>query len=253
MQDSEKFKLGTPDELLKEFASNLGYTLDNISFDTPITPEHLKINNKFEFKAGEVIDYLSEVTNMPKGSSFVYGLQGRLLEAVNNRLADEGKEPVTNLNSTILDQKDIENMVSLLDNEMSIKDTQHQIMKPGELKNFSAGIVSNLNDKRAGNEVNMEKVAKLGNSQSKGIGNLISEFFNKVKSLFKENIVTNSIKENKVANTTPESKPTNTVAQSISAKERLTGMKIAAKAETAKIEAGPAEEQDYRSGMTPTH
>ena len=44
MNDLEKFKQGTPDELLKEFASNLGFTLDSISFDTPITPENIKIN-----------------------------------------------------------------------------------------------------------------------------------------------------------------------------------------------------------------
>ena len=171
---------------------------------------------------------------MPKGSPLLYGLEGRLLEAVNKRLVNGGNEPVSNLKATILDQKDIQNMVSLLDNEMKVKDTQHQVMSSSELKTFSDGMVLNLNHKRAGNEANMENVAKLGNSQLKGIGNLISEFFNKVKSLFKDNIVTNSIEKSK------------------SMKERLTTLKESTNTEKLQVESGKVDENDYRVGMTPT-
>ncbi|HAU1531854.1 TPA: hypothetical protein F8S29_00535 [Legionella pneumophila] len=193
--DAEKFNAGTPDELLKEFANNLGFTLDNVSFNTPITPEHLKVNNKYEFKANEIIDYLSEITHLPKGSAFTYGIEGRLLEVVNQRLENEGKERVKDLKAAILNKNDVENLVSLLDHEISTKDSNHKLMTKTELKEFSEAVVSNINMKRTGNEADLAKVDKLDSSKSSGIGKLISEFFNKVASIFKENVVTNKIEK----------------------------------------------------------
>lgn len=179
--------------ILIEFANNIGFTLKNIDFDTSVTPDHLKINNKFEFKANEIIDYLSKITQVPKGSAFSYGIHGRLLEVVNKRLISENEEKTSDLKSVVLNKKDVENLISLLDDEMLTKNKDHRLITSAELKKCSEAIVNNINIIRSGeNALNVEQ---LEGQKSSVIGQFISEFFIKVASFFKENVVTNSVEK----------------------------------------------------------
>jgi hypothetical protein len=191
-KDAAQYNLGTREELLKEHAKNLGFTLDDIPFGTPITAKHLKVNNQYEFKANEIIDYLSEVTKIPKGGTFSYGIEGRLLEVVNQKLKSEGQEPVKDLKGVILNKKDVENLVTFLNAEMKTS-KDHKEMSSQEIKDCSAAIVSNINARRSDNGESLANVDGLTSSKSSKIGRAISEFFTKVASFFKENVVSEKV------------------------------------------------------------
>lgn len=175
-------------ELLQQYANDLGYQIDDINFYKPLTAQNIHLNNQFEFKADEIIDYLSQVTDIPKGGSFSYGIEGRLLEVVNQKLESDGKEKVNDLNTTVIEEKDIQNLVSMLDKEMKLNKPSHTVMKQNDIKVISSTIVSNINKIRSGEDIDPKNKVKIDAKTSK-----IAEFFNKVSSFFQKNVIKKKI------------------------------------------------------------
>src|ERR1044071_572510 len=88
-----------------------------------------------DFTAKEVIDFLHEVTGIPKGGKFTYGIEGRLKEVVNERFKEVRK--VDSLENVKIYHKDIKGFIAMLDNEIGIKNTNHQKMNDKRLENFT--------------------------------------------------------------------------------------------------------------------
>lgn len=91
--------------------------------------------------AENLINYLSAITGLPKGGSFTYGVKGRLLEVVNIRRQENGKDKIENLQANKLDKKDVKNLVSLLDREVHKSDPLHKKMDAPHLNTFCDFII----------------------------------------------------------------------------------------------------------------
>lgn len=169
-----------PSQLLQQFAEDLGYKIDSIDFYQPLSAKNLALNNPFEFKAKEVIDYISKITDLPKGGLLSYGIEGRLLEVVNQRLVNDGKEKIQDLKASTLEEPDIDHLISKLDREMAVKNATHHLMEQGEIKGMVANITSNMIKIRSGETIDPKNQAKIDMKSSK-----IAEFFHKVASFLK--------------------------------------------------------------------
>ncbi|KTD43167.1 hypothetical protein [Legionella parisiensis] len=160
--------------------------------------ELIEQNTRFHFEAKELISVLSEITGLPKGGPFTYGLKSRLLEVVNHRLEEEGKAKVHNLSGVILYKKDIYNLVSLLDKEIHSIDPPHKIMSKAKLEEFCIVLIDKIKNKEDAlqDEVDLQFASNLHYKLPK-IFQKISEFFLKVASIFDKNLITNSIEKTK--------------------------------------------------------
>lgn len=183
-----------PEEQLKEFAMHLGFTLpNNLSFDTDIQPKHLHINNQFECHANEILNYLSEVTRLPKGGKFIYGIRGRLLEVINQRLVNEKKDTVTQLSSLILTHEDIDDLIRLLDAEMALEHKTHTVMTESQRQQLTDAIISNVALRRSGSQHPIQHSERLCHQNRDKLNRMIFEFFTKIASLFKHRVVSKRV------------------------------------------------------------
>ncbi|WP_454782220.1 hypothetical protein [Legionella sp. WA2022007384] len=170
--------------------------LDDIKIPKDIA-ELVEQNTEFNFKAKDLIRVLSEITGIPKGGAFTYGLRSRLLEVVNNRLEDEGKEKVRHLSEVILYKKDIYNLVSLLDKEIQSMDPSHKLMRKDQLKKFCNVLVHRIeNDDALQDKVDLHFASSLKHKLPRVLRK-ISEFFLKVASIFDDNIITKGVEKTK--------------------------------------------------------
>ncbi|QMT61564.1 hypothetical protein [Legionella sp. PC997] len=157
--------------------------------------ELIEGNAQFNFKAKDLIRVLSELTGIPKGGTFTYGIRSRLLEVVNNRLEEEGKEKVQHLSEVILYKKDIYNLVWLLDKEVQRVDPSHKIMRKDQLKKFCNVLVDRIENKDLlQDEVDLHFASSLKHKLPRVLRK-ISEFFLKVASIFDDNIISKGVEK----------------------------------------------------------
>lgn len=132
-------------------------------------------------KANDLIACLSKQTGLPEGGVFTYGIQGRLMEVVNQRRIN----PVDNLEACSLDRTDIINLLKLLDEELLEKNPSEEPMSQDDLETCSKAILSNsLGEPK---EIDFYDKAM----------NLITDFFLKVASMFEDNLITKSVEKTK--------------------------------------------------------
>jgi hypothetical protein len=186
--DAKKLKL-------ENFVQDLGFSLKIKDFNQEISPQDIVILNKNEFSKKEVINFLHDLTAMPKGGKFTYGIEGRLMEVVNNRLESEGLSKVNSLDNVILHKQDVKNLVSMLDKELGKKDKSHKQMDSKDLDKFSDHLAKEIKEPKLDQSSKMEiKELKQLLSRHKSENFVkIKEFFNKVKSLFDEKVITRKI------------------------------------------------------------
>ncbi|MCW8470739.1 hypothetical protein OQJ19_08740 [Fluoribacter gormanii] len=157
--------------------------------------ELVEENTKFNFKAKELIRVLSEITGIPKGGAFTYGIRSRLLEVVNHRLEEEEKEKAHSLSEVVLYKKDIFNLVSLLDKEIHGMDPSHKIMRKDQLKTFCNVLVDRIENKDSlQDQVDLHFASSLKHKLPRVLRK-ISEFFLKVASIFDNNIITKGVEK----------------------------------------------------------
>ncbi len=198
----EKNPEKTREEVISSFANNIGFDLDISDYSQGISASNLSLKGQNEVTVDELTSYLSEVTGMQKGSRFAYGIEGRLTEVINIRRKEDGLPEITDIKNHIVQTQDVENLVSLLDKELKSKGSEHTLLKDGELKQISQEVVKNISQKRSGEmkEVDIVK-SKLQNYVTGSKTNMLKEFMNKVKSLFKENMISKSIDKKVSRNT----------------------------------------------------
>lgn len=197
-QKASKHPEKTKEQLLTEYASSLGYAVSIKDFNTKITPDNISILNKNECTSKDVIDLLHEATGIPKGGKFAYGIEGRLKEVVNQRLESDGLPKVNNLKNTVIHKQDIENLVSILNDEIAIKNPKHKPLSKKEVQELSSSILTAVHDskhnKRLGEVVDIQSISK---KLSKHLPNSkfskIREFFKKVASLYEEKQISKKV------------------------------------------------------------
>ncbi|MGM9452834.1 hypothetical protein ACTAZI_05790 [Legionella bozemanae] len=157
--------------------------------------ELVEKNTRFHFQVRELICVLSELTGLPKGGPFTYGVRSRLLEVVNRRLEEEGKAKVHNLSHVILYKKDIYNLVSLLDREVHRMDPSHKTMRKEKLEKFCTLLINKIENKDAPHDkMDLQSVSNLHYKLPRFLQKL-SEFFLKVASIFDKNLITKDVEK----------------------------------------------------------
>lgn len=184
----------TMEESIKSFASNIGFNLDIDSYAKGISPGDLSLKSESEISVKELTSYLNEVTGMPKGSRFSYGIEGRLKEVINIRRKEDGLPEISDFRNHIVQKQDVKNLINLLDKELGTRGEKHKFLKESEVKQVSQEIVDNISKKRSGKLTETDIIkAKLQGHVVGGKRSILKEFLNKVKSLFKENVVTQMV------------------------------------------------------------
>jgi len=196
-QEASKHPDKTKEQLLTEYASSLGYVVNVENFNTKITPDNISILNKNECAGKDVIDLIHEATGIPKGGKFSYGIEGRLAEVVNQRLEHDGLPKVNNLKNAVINKQDIENLVSILNDEIAIKNPQHKPLSKKEVQELSSAILVGVHDTRHNKnlkEVDIESISKkLSNHLPNSKFSKIREFFKKVVSLFEDKQISKKV------------------------------------------------------------
>jgi hypothetical protein len=139
--------------------------------------------------AEHLINYLSAITGLSKGGSFTYGVKGRLLEVVNIRRHEDGKDKIENLQANKLDEKDVKNLVSLLDREVHKNEPLHKKMDALHLNTFCDYIIEQL-DHTNRDQKNNKATPSLVGIYKDSFLKKIKEFFLKVASILSENVIT---------------------------------------------------------------
>lgn len=153
-------------------------------------------NKKININAKDLIRSLSEITGLPKGGHFTYGLRGRLLEVINSRLREEGRE-VEHLHDVTLYKKDVYHFIELLDKEIQCMDPSHKIMNKEQRTKFGTALIDKVKAKEQPNaQVDAQLEANLSYKPNKTL-NKIREFFLKVASVFDKNIITKGVEKTK--------------------------------------------------------
>ncbi|BCA96288.1 hypothetical protein TUM19329_26490 [Legionella antarctica] len=179
----------TDREILRE---NLQLGCDLLGPDVTPPPEIISLIKKNTMlKADDLVAFLSEITGLPKGGAFTYGVQGRLLEVINQRHQIEGKNPISQLNESSLDKTDLVNLVSLLDGEIHKNDPSHRRMGDEPLDKFCDAIIDRIDKKPSGNDGSLSEFQSL--HARTPIFKKITEFFLKVASIVSDNIISKNI------------------------------------------------------------
>ena len=100
---------------------------------------------------------------------------------------------ITNIKNHIVQQQDVENLITLLDKELEKKSPTHQSLKDREIKQISKEVVQNIFQERSGQLSKIDSIKRRLQGHVAGQGNLLKEFINKVKALFRENIISKKI------------------------------------------------------------
>lgn len=160
------------------------------AIDIPCEVQSLLLINA---KADDLIVYLSDITGISKGGAFTYGLNGRLLEVINQRYQNEGREGVSTLDDVWLDKTDVINFISLLDKEIKTKNSLHEVMDKHSLEESCDTLIEGFNNKDHALSTDDTSPGLKGLSAGNHLFDKITEFFLKVASIFSDNKVTNSI------------------------------------------------------------
>jgi len=201
-KEASKYPDKTKEQLLTEYASSLGYAVNVKNFNTKITPDNISILNKNECAGKDVIDLIHEATGIPKGGMFAYGIEGRLREVVNQRLENDGLRKVDNPKNAVIHKQDIENLVSILNDEIAIKNPKHKPLSKKEVQELSNSIFTAVHDskhnKQLGEVVDIQSISK---KLSKHLPNSkfskIREFFKKVVSIYEEKQISKKVNRSK--------------------------------------------------------
>ncbi|MCL9685695.1 hypothetical protein [Legionella maioricensis] len=138
-------------------------------------------------KAEDLVNYLSDITGLPKGGAFTYGIKGRLLEVVNIRRMEEGKDKVDTLQNFKLDKKDVVNFVSLLDREIHKSNPAHLGMNNPKLNEFCDSLIDHFE------KGIVQPISELHGAHKKSFFQKMGEFFLKIASIISDNVISKNI------------------------------------------------------------
>ncbi len=180
------------ESLLQSFIKNLGFSAAIEDFSKQISSQNISPLNKNDTTAKELVDFLHENTGIPKGGKFTHGIEGRLITILNTKHKEEGLEQVKNLANLIINKKDVNNLVCILDKELGKKDKNHTIMNDIKSQDLTEEIMHGIADKRSGKNDSLDILKDSLQKHLPGSKfSKIREFFNKIATYLNEKLTSN--------------------------------------------------------------